>query len=36
MNFSEVGSGPFRPEGLPEETDLFMEWDLTRDERDLY
>lgn len=36
MHFSEVGSGPFRPEGLPEETDLFMEWDLTRDDRDLY
>ena len=36
MNFTVAGSGPFRPEGLPEEQDLFLEWDLTEDARNRY
>lgn len=36
MNFTVAGSGPFRPEGLPEEQDLFLEWDLTEDTRNRY
>lgn len=36
MGFQDAGTAAFRPEGLPEEQDLFMEWDLSTSDHDRY